>query len=191
MFLLDATHPKVIEKIASFPKASSMKFKLMITLQKVQAILADLGILRLYDIIAGPAFGREMEGIPDEITSRTVDFLIDGKYKRAMTEELALLHVSLKLAGETTNFGDLPVRIFTYPDNRMPEIPEETYQRYLKKGIDLRKNPIIRRELQEDYLNLSTDSKLIEIDGDHNSIYTKKENADIICKEVMKLVNVK
>ena len=60
---------------------------------------------------------------------------------------------------------------------------------YLKNGIDLRKNREISKELQEDYLNLSTDSKLTEIDGDHNSIYSVKEHADIICKEVLKLVN--
>jgi len=186
MFLLDATHPKRVEKITSIPSESSWRYKLFMGTQRTQAILADMGILMLYDMMLGPSFGREMEGIPDEINSRSVDFLIDGKYARAMTEEMAYYYSCLERAGRITDFGKLPIRVFTSADR---EIPEEVYQKYLKKGKDLRKNQKISRELQEDYLNLSTDSKLTEIDGDHNSMYTIKENADIICKEVIEILN--
>ena len=187
MFLLDATHPKRPERLTSMPSASSWKFKLFVQLQRVQAVLGDMGILMLYDIIAGPSFGREMEGLPDEINNRTKDFLIDGKHFRAMTEEFANYYSSLERAGTFTDFGKLPIRVFPASSER--EIAEEDYQAYLKRGIDLRKNQRVSRELQEDYVNLSTDCKLIEVDGDHTTIFTKKENADIICKAVIEFLN--
>jgi len=185
MLLLDATHPNRVEKITSIPKESSWKWKLNIGFHKAQVVLADMGLLMLYDKINGPAFGREMEGLPDEIDSRTVDFLIDGKYAQALTKEFANYYSTLQRAGEYTDFGSLPIRIFT-SENR--EISDKTQEQYLKRGIDLRKNQLVSGELQEDYLNLSTNSKLIEVNGDHNSMYTKKENAEHICKEVIQLL---
>lgn len=183
MFLLDTTHPNRVERITSIPKESSWKWKSIIWAQKAQAVLADMGILMLYDMISGPVLGREMDGIPDEINNRTVDFLINGKYIRAMTKELAKYHKTLQRAGRVTDFGTLPIRVFTTSADK--EIPEELYQKYLEKGIDLRRNQIVNKEMQEDFLNLSTDSKLIEINGNHTTIFTKKENAEIICKEVL------
>lgn len=185
MFLLDATHPERVERITSIPRESSWKYKLFIATQRAQVVLADMGILMLYDMIAGPSFGRKMEGIPDEITNRTVDFLINGKYARAMTDEMEYYYSTLQRAGRVTDFGTLPIRVFTSEDK---EIPEDVYQKYLKKGKDLRKNQRISGDLQKDYLNLSTDSKLFEINGGHNTIYTKKENAAIICQEVIQLL---
>ena len=185
MFLLDTTHPDRVEKITSIPKESSWKWNLVIWGQRAQAVLADMGILMLYDMIAGPMLGREMEGLPGEINGRTRDFLINGKYLRAMTDELANYHKTLERTGRFTDFGTLPIRVFTTSADR--EIPEEVYQKYLEKGIDLRKNQIVNKEMQEDFLNLSTDSKLTEIDGNHTSIFTKKENAEIICKEILTL----
>ena len=185
MCLLDTTHPERVKRISSIPKADSWKFKTMIGLQRAQAVLADLGVLMLYDKLAGPILGREMEGLPDEINSRTVDFLINGRYLHAMTDEMAYYHNTLERAGAVTDFGDLPVRIFPSAER---EVSEEAYQRYLKRGLDLRENQRISGELQKDYLNLSTDSKLIEVNGDHNTIYTKKENAAVICGEILQLL---
>ena len=186
MFLLDTTHPDRVERITSIPKESSWKFKLIIWGQKAQAVLADMGILMLYDMISGPVLGREMEGLPTEINGRTRDFLINGKYLRAMTDELANYHKTLERTGRVTDFGTLPIRVITSSEDR--EIPEEVYQQYLERGIDLRKNQILNKEMQEDFLNLSADSKLTEIDGNHTSIFTKKENAEIICEEILTLL---
>ena len=122
MFLLDATHPKRVERITSIPKESSWRHKLFMGTQRVQPILADMGILMLYDLMFGPSFGREMEGIPDEMNSRSVDFLINGKYARAVVEEMAYYYSCLERAGRVTDFGELPIRVFT-PVSR--EIPEE------------------------------------------------------------------
>jgi len=43
-------------------------------------------------------------------------------------------------------------------------------------------------DMQEELVQLSTNGKHTLIDGNHTSIFTKKENADIICKEVLEVV---
>lgn len=56
MVLLDATHPKFAKRHTHLPLESSWKFKTIIALQRAQAVLGDLGILMLYDRIAGPVW---------------------------------------------------------------------------------------------------------------------------------------
>lgn len=126
-----------------------------------------------------------MEGLPDEINKRTKDFLTDGKYIRAMGKEFEQFHITLERAGKTNDFGSLPIRIFT---STIGEIPEKVYKEYLERGIDLRKTEIESMKMQEEFLDLSTDSKLTLIDGNHTSIFTKKENAAIICNEIIRLL---
>ncbi|MEM6298598.1 MAG: alpha/beta hydrolase, partial [Bacteroidota bacterium] len=111
LFLLDAAHPNRVQKIPSTPSRSSWKFKLVTIGEKLQAILGDLGVLALYDILTEPAFGRDMEGLPDEITDRTLDLLLDGKHFRTMADETLGYHETLARAGEKTDFGTLPIRI--------------------------------------------------------------------------------
>ena len=184
MLLLDSTHPERAERV-SLPSESSWKFKAMIRLYELQSVLGDLGILMLYDKLAGPFHGREMEGLPDEINERTTDFLIDGKYIGTIGKEFALYYQVLARAGEADDFGALPLRVFP---SAIREIPEEVYQAYLAKGRDLRTNQIKSWEMQEDLVHLSTAGQLIAIDGDHSTIFTVKENADIICREVLEMV---
>ncbi len=168
MLLLDATHPNY-PKRKKLPRESSWTWKFVIGFDKAKAVLADMGILMLYDKLVGPSFGREMEGLPEEINSRTADYLINGKYAQALAMEFENYYSTLQRAGTYTDFDSLPIRIFTK-----------------KKSPSKAKS--LWGELQEDYLHLSTDSKLIEIDGGHNTIYTIKENADIICEEVLQLL---
>jgi hypothetical protein len=42
--------------------------------------------------------------------------------------------------------------------------------------------------MQEELVSLSTNSKITKLKGNHISIFTKKENADIICKEIISLL---
>ncbi|GAB5551405.1 MAG: alpha/beta hydrolase [Saprospiraceae bacterium] len=182
--LLDATHPWRI-KTFNIPSPTSFKFKSMVWLYDFQGLLADLGILKLYDQLAGPILNREMEGLPDEVNQRTIDFLNNGKYIRAFGKEFEQYHNTLERVATKNDFGFLPIRIF--PAASTSEIPEEVYRKYLKRGIDLRKGKIKKMSMQEDFLKLSTNSKLIPIDGNHTSIFTEKENADIICKEIIRL----
>jgi len=185
MFLLDSTHPDRAERITSIPKKSSFKWKSMIWMYKIQGLLGDLGILILYNKIMGPLSQLQKEGLPEEINNSTDDFLKGGKYIRASGKELEQYHNTLERAGKKNDFGSLPIRIFT---TAIGEIPEETYQKYLKRGIDLRDTQIKSMAMQENLTDLSTNSKLTIIDGTHTSIFTKKENANIICKEVFEVL---
>ncbi|MDB4292432.1 alpha/beta hydrolase [Maribacter sp.] len=184
MFLLDTTHPDRVARIPSIPKKSSLKSKSMIWMYDFQSILGDFGIMLIYDKLTGPILHRKMEGLPDEINNRTKDFLNDGKYIRAMGKEMEQYHTTLERAGKTDDFGSLPLRVFT---DAIGKIPEEVYKEYLERGIDLRKTQIESMKMQEELINLSTNSKLTLIDGNHITIFTIKENADIICKEVLQL----
>ncbi|GMN12204.1 hypothetical protein MTsPCn9_34790 [Croceitalea sp. MTPC9] len=186
MFLLDSTHPERTARITSIPRKSSFKWKSVIWTYKFQGLLGDLGILMLYNKIMGPLTQLQMKGLPDEINNRTDDFLNGGKFIRASGKELEQYHNTLRRAGKKNNFGSLPVRVFT---KAIGEVPEDTYQKYLKRGIDLRDNQIKSMEMQEDLTCLSTNGKLIIMKGTHTSIFTEKENADIICKEVLEVLS--
>lgn len=185
MALLDATHPERVERF-NLPLASSWTFKLMIWSSSLQAVLGDMGIMTLYDKLMGPVYSREREGLPDGINRRTIDYVVDGKYLRGYKKELARYHSTLKRAGETRDFGSVPIRVFT----AATEIDPKAYETYLAKGIDLKKRRIEAMNMQKEFTDLSTNGKQILIDGNHSSIFTKKENADIICKEIIQLLNI-
>jgi len=185
MFLLDTTHPERVARIPSIPKKSSLKARSMVWLYNFQGVLGDLGIMMIYDKLTGPILNREMEGLPDEINNRTKDFLSFGKYLRAMGKEIEQYHTTLERAGKKNDFGSLPLRVVT---DAIGEIPEEVYKEYLERGIDLRKTQIESMKMQEELIDLSTNSKLTLIEGNHTSIFTKKENADIICNEILRLL---
>jgi hypothetical protein len=42
--------------------------------------------------------------------------------------------------------------------------------------------------MQEEMASISTNGKVLFLDGGHITIFSLKENADIICKEIIQLV---
>ena len=177
MVLIDCTHPEQVERF-DLPLASSFIYKVMIGSYDIQAILGDLGILGLYDRLKGPILAGE--GLPNDINTRMLDFSLDGKYVRGYIKEMKNYHAGLKRAGETRDFGTLPIRVFT-----TTETPRAYY---IAKGIDPDQRLAKKIAVQKEFTDLSTNGKQILIDANHNSIYTKKENADIICKEIIQLL---
>lgn len=167
MFFVDATHHQQVERFGA-PKKSSFKFKIFRILTEIQAISADLGFFILYDKVFGNPY--EGAGLPDEINKQVNEYLSNGKTFRAYKEELKNYHSILKRSGKASDFGDIPIRSFvavntkTHHDNQ----PEKDYL---------------------DFEDLSKNGKRIEIVGSHTSIFTKKENAKIICKEIIKVAN--
>jgi len=184
LFLLDTTHPDRAERIKSIPSKSSLKFKSMVWMYDFQSVLGDLGILMLYDKLMGPILHREMEGLPKEINNSTAAFLNNGKYVRAIGKEFEEYHATLKRAGQVNNFGNLPIRVFT---NTLGRIPNDVYKKYLKKGINLREQQVESMKMQKELAELSTNGKIRMLEGNHITIFTKKENATIICKEIIQL----
>lgn len=176
LFFLDSTHPERVEHF-DLPLASSSTFKLIVWASHAAAVLGDLGVVGLYDNFFGPILPDQ--GLPAAMNQRVSDFLLEGKSLRANAKEMETYHSSLKRAGKADNFGSIPIRVFT-----AIEMNKEAYR---ARGIDPDQRLAKNIALQKEYTQLSTDGKQFLIDGNHQSIFTRKENADIICQEVLQL----
>lgn len=181
LVFLDPTHPERVERL-DLPKESSWTMKAMLWSYKGLGILGDLGILGLYDRFWGPII--PVEGLPDEIADRTTDFLLEGKLARTVAQEMKMYHSTLKRAGKATQFGSMPIRFFKSAKGAS----EKAKEVYRKRGINLEQRGRDEQKMVDDFVSNSTDSKVFPLNGDHNSMYTIKENADIICREVLQLL---
>ncbi|CAM1340443.1 alpha/beta fold hydrolase [Tenacibaculum amylolyticum] len=177
LIFIDATHPDQVTRLHA-PSKSSFKFKTVLGLYNILAVLGDLGIVGLYDHFFGPLLAAE--GLPNEINNRMSDFLINGKLISAYRNELKEYHTSLERASAVNHFKSLPIRIFT-----AIKMNKEVYR---KNGIDPDELLNKRIHMHNEYTNLSTNATQILINGNHNTIYSKKENATIICNEILQLL---
>jgi pimeloyl-ACP methyl ester carboxylesterase len=177
MVLLDSTHPEQVERFNAAPK-SSFRFKSVIWGLNVATFFADMGVLGLLESFIEPMFAGK--GLPDEINNRTRDMLLNGKSLRAYTAEIKNYHAGLKRGQEANEFGSLPIRVFT-----AIEMNKESYR---ERGINPEKYLEELIEAQKEFTHLSSKGKQFLIDGNHQTIFTKKENADIICKEIIQLL---
>ncbi|MFP2995102.1 alpha/beta hydrolase [Spongiivirga sp. MCCC 1A20706] len=179
LVFIDATHPERVERLG-LPTETSSKFKWYIRSLHAQGYLGDLGVLGLYDRINGPLLAGE--GLPENINTRMLDFSMNGKYVRGFIKEMKHYFSGLKRSGQVSDFGALPIVVFA-TDNHNPEF-------LIKRGINPEERLTKTLQMYQDFADLSSNSKLIFIKGNHNSIYTKKENAMIICNEVTRLLKV-
>lgn len=163
LVFLDSSHPDQRARL-NRPKGKDMS-----GIVRSIAALADMGILGLFDRFNGSML--HVDDFPEEINEGFYDYMLDGKYLRGYAEELKWSHAVYEQARETTDFGSLPVRVFS------------AGKKY--NGEDANPQWI---ELQKEIAELSTDGKHFIMDGHHNSIYTNKKNADVICEEILRLV---
>ena len=178
LVFIDATHPEQVERFNAAP-ADSFRFKSAIWGINVAIFFADVGVFGLIENFTGPTFAGE--GLPDEINKRTRDLLLNGKRLRGYKGEIKNYHDNLKLAYAANQFDSIPIRVFT-----AVEINKESYK---ERGIDPDKYLNQKIEAQKEYINISSNGKQILIDGNHQTIFTKKENADIINKEIINLIH--
>lgn len=176
MVFIDCTHPERVERL-NLPDESSSRFKNYMRMLKVQTWLCDLGILGIYDRAYGPILAGK--GLPDSVNARMLDFSLNGKYAHGFNKEMNHYHSGLKRCGEANDFGDLPIRVFS-----AVEMNKEGYR---ARGIDPDKRIAQNMEMYQDFVDLSTNGKLFLIEANHNTIYTKKEHAATICKEILSL----
>lgn len=177
LVFIDSTHPEQVERLNAAPE-SSFRFKTTLFLLNASATLADLGVLGLFESFTGPLLAGD--GLPDEINERTKDFLLNGKRTRAYKKEIESYHSALKRVNKANEFGTLPIRVFT-----AIEINEEAYR---ENGIDPENFLKEVISAQKEFTDLSSNGKQFLIDGNHQTIFTKKENADIINKEIIQLL---
>ena len=175
MVFLDATHPDHIERYNA-PKKTDFKYKGYLWTIRAQAILADMGILGVIDKLIGtPYYGP---GLPKDVNARFKEVLYDGKSFRGYAKEMELYYDILERSGKVEDFGALPILAF----NAVAEDPSQ-------RELDSKKFDSLQRlGNHKEYAELSSNGKYIGIPGNHVSIFTKKENAAIICHEVLQLL---
>ncbi|MEM6633208.1 MAG: alpha/beta hydrolase [Bacteroidota bacterium] len=166
MAFLDSSHPDQQDRL-NHPEPRDISWIL-----NAVAVLGDVGILGLLDRYKGSIISSE--DLPEEVNERFLDYTLDGKYIRGLRDETKWDQATFDQAREAKEFGSLPIRVFTAN----------------KKYSGKEANPKWI-ELQREIADLSTNNKHILIDGHHNSIYTAKENADVICKEILQLAKTK
>ena len=163
MAFLDSSHPDQRERLGwSEPRDITW------ILNSV-AVLGDMGILGLFDRYKGSLIS--VEDLPEEVNKGFLDYTLNGRYIRGAREELKWDQAVYDQSRGAKDFDSLPIRVFT------------AAKKY--SGADANPKWV---ELQREIAALSTEGKHILIDGHHNSIYTTKENADVICQEVLKLL---
>ncbi len=175
MFFLDATHPDHIERYNA-PKQSSFKYMVYLWSLEAEAILAEVGVISLFDKLFGiPYFG---EGLPEETNKGIKEFLRNGKLFRGYKEEMKYYYKALERSGEKEDFGALPIREF----NAIGEHSEKSNS----KLTPPKRAPKVGKH--KEFADLSSNGKQIRIPGNHITIFTKKKNAEIIGDEIISLL---
>ena len=176
LVFLDSSHPEQwmrLEQKALIPKEQ-------IKLIKLVSILADMGILGIYNKIINS--GSMNDGLPKDCHIRSRDLTsYSGEVYRRNLKENDINDAILFRAGQASSLDSIPILVFTATE----QYSESQKERYRKKGIDPDKQVLLWFEMQKELKELSTNGKQFIINGTHGSIITKKENAEIINKEIL------
>lgn len=173
LVLLDSSHPDAHERF-NMPPASSW----LNSMYYAGAVLGDLGVLDLYMTM----FGNIMlaPGLPKKVTDRYDDYFLNGKYLWGYLKEQEWHRSLEEMSKKVMEKDTLPIRVFsgTHLNDKAVR----------KMGLDPKKMRTERVKMQEEMAARSTNGKAFFLDGGHFTIFTKKENADIICKEILQLL---
>lgn len=176
LVFLDSSHPEQwtkLEQKALIPKEQIKFFEL-------GALFADMGILGVYNKISNS--GSMDDGLPKYCQIRARDLTYySGEVIRRNLKENDINDAILFRAGKARSLDSLPVLVFTATE----QYNESQKKTYRKKGIDPDKQVLLWFEMQKELKGLSRDSKQFIIKATHGSIITKKENSDIINKEIL------
>ncbi|MDN3693338.1 alpha/beta hydrolase [Chryseobacterium tructae] len=174
---IDSSHPEQWKRLAQkelVPKGQA-------NLLKIGSVLADLGILGVYNsTMSKPVY--QGDGLPKESYKRSQSLTSNsGDVYRMFLRENVLTNDVLMRAGKAKKLDSLPVLVFTATE----QYKESQKEKYRKQGIDPEKQVQLWFDMQKELKNLSSNGKQIVMDASHGSIITKKENADIINKEIL------
>lgn len=162
MVFLDSSHPEQWKRLDE----NGLIEKNQISLIKLIAVLSDMGIVGAYNAISNPK--PIDEDLPKVCQNRKQNLTsYSGKVYRRFLKENSINNDILSRAGHSRKLDSLPVLVFTakkqYGDS----------QAWF--------------EMQKELKELSSKGKHFYIDGNHGSIITKKENAEIMNKEILLL----
>lgn len=176
MVFLDSSHPEQWKRLAQ----KELIPKNQINLIKFGAVLSDMGIIGLYNKIIDPKTTND--GLPKDCHIRysTLSSYSGKVYSRSLKEN-SINDDILMRASQVSNLESLPVLVFTATE----QYGESQKERYRNQGIDPDKQIELWFEMQKELKELSTNGKQFVIDANHGTIITKKENAEIINKEIL------
>ncbi|MCK5776844.1 MAG: hypothetical protein KAH25_11735, partial [Bacteroidales bacterium] len=137
----------------------------------------------VYNKITNPK--AKNDGLPKDCHIRNLNLAsYSGKVYRRYLKENSINDDILMRAGQASSLDSLPVLVFTATE----QYRESQKERYRNQGIDPDKQIQLWFEMQKELKELSTNGKQFVIDGSHGSIITKKENAEIINKEILLMI---
>ncbi|REC50226.1 alpha/beta fold hydrolase [Chryseobacterium pennipullorum] len=179
MVFIDSSHPEQWNRLAQkelVPKGQAKLFK-------IGSILADLGILGIYNKTFGKA-PYQGDDLPKEMYSRSQLLTYhSGDVFNMFLRENKLTHDVLRRAGQAKKLDSLPVLVFTATE----QYKEFQKEKYRKAGIDPEKQLQLWFDMQREIKELSSNGKQIIMNASHGSIITKKANAEAINKEILLL----
>ncbi len=173
LVFLDAPHPDINKRL-NLPEPPAY----LNALYKAGAVIGDMGILNLFDRMLGPILWAP--GLPQEVIDKFYDHTSNGKYIRGYLAEERYYEDLEEMSRQASQFDSLPIRVFS---------GVKLNERALRKmGLDPEKMRVERIKMQEEIASLSSNGEVIFLEGGHVTIFTEKENADIICKEILTLL---
>jgi pimeloyl-ACP methyl ester carboxylesterase len=174
MVFMDSSHPHASERL-NLPKDPWF----LNPMYKAGAVLGDVGVLHLFDKTLGPILWAP--GLPEEAIDRMTDYTYNGKFLKAyLRGDDKWGKVLSKMASEANDFGSIPIRAFS--GTKINEIA------LLRRGLDPENFRSERKKMHQELANLSSEGELFLIDAGHITMFTMKENAKIICDEILKLL---
>lgn len=176
LVFLDSSHPEQWKRL----EQKELMPKEQIKLIKFVSILADMGILGVYNKVVNSEFMDD--GLPKDchIRSRNLTSYSGEVYRRNLKEN-DINDAILSRSGQASSLDSLPILVFTATE----QYNESQKERYRKKGIDPDKQVSLWFEMQKELKELSTNGKQFILNGTHGTIITKKENAEVINKEIL------
>ncbi|AZB11006.1 alpha/beta hydrolase [Chryseobacterium sp. G0162] len=176
---IDSSHPEQWNRLAQKELVPKGQAKLL----KIGSILADLGILGIYNKTIGKT-PYQGDGLPKELYGRSQSLTYNsGGVYRMFLRENELTNDVLKRAGKAKDLDSLPVLVFTATE----QYKESQKEKYRKSGIDPEKQVQLWFDMQKELKELSSNGKQMIMNASHSTIITKKENADAINKEILLL----
>ncbi|CAZ96806.1 alpha/beta hydrolase [Zobellia galactanivorans] len=160
MVFIDSSHPEQWKRLAE----NGLFEENQISLIKTLAVLSDMGLMGVYNSLRS----RKSidEDLPKDCQNRKHNLTsYSGKVYRRYLKENRINNDILLRASQSSRLDSLPVLVFT---------AKEQYG-----------DSQIWYEMQKELKELSTKGKQFYMDANHGSIITKKENAEIINKEIL------
>lgn len=176
MVFLDSSHPEQWKRLVQ----KELIPKNQINFTKFIAILSDMGIRGVFNKFTNPK--AKNDGLPKDCHIRNLNLAsYSGRVYRRYLKENIINDGILMRAGKASSLDSLPVLVFTATE----QYEESQKERYRNQGIDPDKQIQLWFEMQKELKELSTNGKQFVIDASHGTIITKKENAEIINKEIL------